>query len=482
MGTQRRKAAGVPGEVAHRFTTVQRAGKRLPPFPSVTRAIGKRVATASLGTAMVGLLGLSSGTGGVLGNVASHQIGPKTAMSSVAVVNAKRAAETYHAFQKYLYIPRYSLYQSSNTSSLFSYLWPFTNAMAATDYISSIPGKGAGFKKALKERYSGLFHYYNKAETTPTGLPQPPAFASAVEPPLGDGGSTFYDDNAWVSLDLLMEYNITHDKKYLSRAEAEFRYVVTGWDTNPYDACPGGVFWVDASWNRDRNTVSNAPNAEVGLQLYEDTHNAFYLDWAYRMYSWVNRCLRAPNGMYYDHINPEGKPTSSSTALWSYNQGTMIGAGVLLYEITGDKSYLVNAKTTATASLQYYGTDNRLYQQPAKFNAIFFRNLLLLNEVSPNNSYLQMIETYADSVWKDYRTATGLFIFPGSGTSLVNQTAPMIEIFSLLAGAPPLAVSGQPKIGRRGVVKIGPLPPVRVEGHPTGPTQVTGVAPAHPHS
>lgn len=437
----------------------------------------KRPVPAALGTATIGFLCLELS---LAPSAWAATAQPSSSSSSSGVsLNRSRAISTYKALQKYLYIPQYSLYQSSNTSSLFSYLWPLTNATAATDYLAAMPKGGTRFKKDLAARYKGFLHYYDTAEVTPSGIPQPPAFASAVEAPLGSGGSTFYDDNAWVSLDLLKQYNITKNPEYLSRAEAEFRYVVTGWDTNPNDACPGGVFWVDASWNRDRNTVSNAPNAEAGLRLYQATGNAFYLDWAVRMYNWVNTCLQAPTGMYYDHLNTAG---TVNTALWSYNQGTMIGAGALLYEITGNQTYLSNAEKTASASMQYYATGSNLYQQPAKFNAIFFRNLLFLAEISPNSSYRQMASTYANTIWGRNRTTTGLFNFPSSGTSLVNQTAPMVEIFSLLGGAPPFAEVTVPKPHQGSPMKIGPLPAVVSHGHPLGRTHVTGVAPRHVHS
>jgi Glycosyl hydrolase family 76 len=288
----------------------------------------------------------------------------------------------------------------------------------------------------MEARDRGLMKYYDTQETTPTGQPQPPAFASGVRPPLDSDQPTYYDDNAWVGLDLMQEYGLIHQRSDLTRAEDVFHFVVSGWDTRTNVACPGGVFWEDVA-NSPRNTISNAPNAEVGLEIYQATHDPYYLQWAKRMYAWVRGCLMSADGMYYDHLDDNG---SVQASLWSYNQGTMIGAGALLYRITGDRTYLNQAEQTATASVSYYGSDGNLYHQPDVFNAIFFRNLFELAKINHDPSYARMAASYADTAWLQNRQSTGLFSDPDAtgGESLENQTAPMVEIYALLAQQPPV--------------------------------------------
>ncbi|HTT88962.1 MAG TPA: glycoside hydrolase family 76 protein [Acidimicrobiales bacterium] len=313
--------------------------------------------------------------------------------------------------------------------------WRVPRAIAATDYVDGLPGQQGTFAPDLAARLQGLSAYLDAHETTPSGAAQPAAYASAVGPPLGTGGTTFYDDNAWVTLDLLYAYKLTGNKAALTTAENEFHYVVSGWDTTTTDACPGGVFWEDTAGS-PRNTVSNGPNAEAGLLIYQATGDNYYLTWAEQMYNWVRTCLLAPSGMYYDHLDSAG---TVNTALWSYNQGTMIGAGVLLYDITGQSSYLQQATQTANASVQYYGSNNELYQQPDVFNTIFFRNLFALAQVDHNSAYQALAASYANTAWAQDRQVTGLFTDPdpNGGESLVNQTAPMAELYALLGGSPP---------------------------------------------
>jgi hypothetical protein len=340
---------------------------------------------------------------------------------------------SYHALQKNLYEPAKRLYQglSSSACDPYSCLWPFTNAMAGTEFLYASPG-AQRYASDVKARFHGLLTYADLDEINPTGATQPRAFQSAVAPPKGPGGNTYYDDNAWAALDLVDGYQLTGKQIDLTLAQDTFDFVVTGWDTSQTDGCPGGVFWEDVAGSQ-RNTTANAANAEVGLELYQLTKDSSDLSWATRMYQWVNTCLQSPDGSYYDHVNPDG---SVNTTIWSYNQGAMIGAGVLLYQITGNASYLSAAQNTAGAAVSYFGTGTTLQSQGPAFNAIYFRDLLVLSHVQPNSAYSTEAQAYATYMWTQRSSSTGLFLQNGQ-TNGVNGTAPMVEIYSLLAGSTP---------------------------------------------
>ena len=88
-----------------------------------------------------------------------------------------------------------------------------------------------------------------------------------------------------------------------------------------------------------------------------------------------------------------------------------MGAHLLWHEVTGDVSYLEKARQTAQAALQHYG-DEGLWKQPPAFNAIFFRNLLKLNDPSAD----QAMQRYLDRTWTDALDPhTGLFNREGHG-------------------------------------------------------------------
>ena len=389
------------------------------------RSIGGAVvmgATIALGSLALGTMSAAAS--------GSTQALP-TALTSASSTDEQDAVASYQALQSNLYETSAQLYQGlpSNSCDPYSCLWPFTNAMVGTEFLDTIPG-GSSYASDVRARVNGLRAYVDLHEVSPSGASQPRAFQSAVAPPEGPGGNTYYDDNAWSALDLLNAYELTGNSIDLLLAEDTFNFVVTGWDTSQTDGCPGGVFWEDVSGSQ-RNTTANAANAEAGLELYQLTKNKTDLSWATRMYQWVDTCLASSDGLYYDHVNPGG---SVNTTIWTYNQGAMIGAGVLLYQITANGSYLTAAEKTATAAVSYFGSGTTLQSQGPAFDAIYFRDLFVLNQVQPNSAYGAEAQAYATYMWTQ-RNWGGLFLQNGQ-TYGVNGTAPMVEIYSLLAGSP----------------------------------------------
>src|SRR5665647_3292344 len=225
-------------------------------------------------------------------------------------------------------------------------------------------------------------------------------------------------------------YIATGNDAELARAITIFDLVVSGWDTDASHAAPGGVFWTQAPWSTDRNTVSTMPGAELAARLYLITGEARYLDWAKRAVAWTDQYLLAPNGLYWDNLKLDGVIDERQ---FSYNQGVPIGAYTLLYEATGDPQYLDKAKAIASASLAYFLADGRLDNQPIFFNSIYFKNLLLLESVTGGTTYRDAMQDYADQQCAATRDPkTGLFPVGGTATSLLDQSA-MVQIYATLA-------------------------------------------------
>lgn len=348
-----------------------------------------------------------------------------------------RALVAFEAMQHSYYIPGSGLYEGEP----FSYLWPFSQALAATVTLSNmtgiakIPGLTAMLTRELSARLTGLKSYLdlnNSGAPEGTFTSTLAAYDGTVAPPAGPGGAKYYDDNEWVGIELMRIYQMTHSPGLLGAAEGIMAFVMDGWSTNPNWACPGGVPFSNLAENGERNAVTDGPGAELALQLYEATSNVGYLQFAEKAYEWVRHCLYEANGLYADHIGDHGVVNES---YWSYNQGAMIGAGVMLYQATHNGAYLWEARQTTKYALAYY-TPQRLGEENPFFVSVYFRNVLYLDSVTHDPPGPKLAQAYVDYAWEHLRLAGDLFVYgsPPAG-DLLTQAA-IAQIYGLLSSPP----------------------------------------------
>ncbi|HEY0517020.1 MAG TPA: glycoside hydrolase family 76 protein [Solirubrobacteraceae bacterium] len=348
--------------------------------------------------------------------------------------DAARAMVAFEAMQRNYYIPGSGLYKGEP----FSYLWPFSQALAATVSVANIPGVKAApalkslIARELKARVVGLRDYLDPNNAgAPEGIYTStlPAFDGTVAPPAGPGGAKYYDDNEWVGIELVRLYRLTREPALLATAESIMAFEMAGWSTAQELGCPGGVPFSNLVSEGNRNTITTAPAAELAAQLYRVSRNAQYLQFAQMAYRWVRTCLLEPNNMYGDHIGRRGVV---EPYLWSYTQGVMIGAGTLLYQVTGNSGYLYEARQTATAALAYF-TPAQLGGEIPFFPSIYFRNLLYLDSVTHDPPGAKLVQGYVDYMWAHQRLANNLFVAgsPPSGQLLVQ--AAIVQDYALLS-------------------------------------------------
>ena len=125
-------------------------------------------------------------------------------------------------------------------------------------------------------------------------------------------GTTFYDDNDWVGIEMVRLFELTHDEAALSLAEQILAFEEAGWVSNSNEPCPGGIPHSDSE-RRIPQHDQPAPAAELAVQLYRVTGNGSYLQFAETAYNWVRECLAMSSGLYADHIEANGN--------WTRNRG-----------------------------------------------------------------------------------------------------------------------------------------------------------------
>ncbi|MDA3852780.1 MAG: alpha-1,6-mannanase, partial [Bacteroidales bacterium] len=110
-----------------------------------------------------------------------------------------------------------------------------------------------------------------------------------------------------------------------------------------------------------------------------------YLNEAIKIYSWEkNYLFDRETGAVFDHINKGGH--IQKNWIFTYNQGTFLGAAHELYKITGDKQYLEDAIKASNFVIDQL-SDNKGVLSDATggdgglFHGIFFRYFVkLINE------------------------------------------------------------------------------------------------------
>jgi hypothetical protein len=345
--------------------------------------------------------------------------------------NPARALRAFEAMQHYYYVPGSGLYEGEP----FSFLWPFSQALAATVSMANVPNLPIALAPELHARLIGLRNYL---DTNNSGAPEGTftsslaAFDGTVAPPTGPGGAKYYDDNDWLGIELARIYKKTRNAGALGYAEGIVAFEIAGYSTDPTFACPGGIPFSNGAENTDRNTITTAPAAELGVQMYKITGNVAYLRFAETAYNWVRSCLLQPNNLYADHIRTHGV---IDTTFWSYNQGVMIGAGTLLYQATGNSGYLYQARQTAQAAREYF-TPQRLGEENPFFPSVYFRNILYLDSVTHDPPGPKLAQAYVDYAWQHLRLSDDLFVAGSPASAQLLYQAAIVQIYALLSSPP----------------------------------------------
>ena len=196
--------------------------------------------------------------------------------------------------------------------------------------------------------------------------------------------NAYVDDMEWNALTMIRLYNITKDQKYLDAAQQLWGWIKGAWSED----VGGGIRWCTGSWVEfTKNACSNAPAAIIGARLYQITQNEEDLEWAKKIYDWQKQTLVVSStGEVKDNIIVESGEVKGSAL--TYNEGTYVGAGVELYNITKDIVYLNDAKRAAnyTISTLINSSSNVLRDEGTGdnglFKGIFMRYFLELIKVN----------------------------------------------------------------------------------------------------
>jgi len=251
----------------------------------------------------------------------------------------------------------------------------------------------------------------------------------------GSYSNVFNDDMLWLGNSSMRAYSATSDTDYLEVAILLWEDVLLSHS----DLFGGGITWKKDT-PESKNAVSNGPAIILAMRLFEATGEETYLSWAKELYAWQKANLVDPaNGEVWDNIHMEdGQPVVQKDWIFTYNMGTWIGAGMRLFDQTGEVVYLndalLSAKTTLTSAnlttegilkcegqgdgglfkgiLVRYFTEMVLHQGISEADRDSFLGFLERNGESFHKNALKHPQMLAGPDWRNP---------PGEGTDLTTQ-------------------------------------------------------------
>lgn len=155
----------------------------------------------------------------------------------------------------------------------------------------------------------------------------------------------YNDDIAWMVLVSVRGYLLTGDISYRDKAKEQFDKMYARAFNYSYG---GGMLWYHTKTTK--NACINGPSMVACCYLAQATGDSTYYNKAISLYTWSKLYLfDAATGKLNDNVDLDKKSGMLKISSWSstYNQGTYLGAAVMLYKYTKEASYLSEAQKIA---------------------------------------------------------------------------------------------------------------------------------------
>ncbi len=373
---------------------------------------------------------------------------PVTTASKTAATDLARAKTLASQTVKNFYNKRsFYLKEELPDNNVAASIWDYMTMLSLTNRILEIDPTDETYIELRESLIEGLDYYGAKRSDKYKNT----VYASRRTNTTWSAESEIsYDDQIWLIREFLNIYESTGKEEYLTKAKKLTAFVLDeGWDE-----AVGGIYWMEGGTTR--NTCSNAPMIKELVRLYNITKDESYLEWAKKVYAWVREyLLDKSDSLYYDFVGTTYDKNgvaidthAPNTDKHAYNSGSMISAGVALYEATNDTAYLNEAKATARKSFSYFveviKADGKGYKQfkittNTWFNLILMIGYLDISEYATfTDNFFEAMQISIDYAFENHRK--GGFIpklyISGWGDESKKRLIDMssnAEIYALLA-------------------------------------------------
>jgi hypothetical protein len=205
-------------------------------------------------------------------------------------------------------------------------------------------------------------------------------------------GDRYYDDNAWVAKGLLELHQKTNNVTYLNRAKEVLAFSMSG--ENPTTSSPGGgIRWHEGDTS-GQCLCATAPTTVANLMVYRATGTQQYLNDGLRLYNWV-KANRFGYGPGYR----------------GYENAVMTQAALLLFRITGNYTYLEDARHIGFAmETTYIDWQTHALKETGQWGGHDMTNAYVdLYEVTGDINWLNIVTGYLQFLRDNGKDANGRY-------------------------------------------------------------------------
>ena len=211
----------------------------------------------------------------------------------------------------------------------------------------------------------------------------------------------YNDDIMWMTIGCARAYEATGQSEYLEQARKHFKVV---FDRAWSEDLGGGLFW--KTENKTKNSCINCPAVIAACLLHQITGEDEYMEKALMIYKWQRENLFGTTGAVFDAYD-----LTTGVNQWAstYNQGTFIGAAMLLYQYSGEESYLEDAVLAADYTVetmfsgQVMNTEGDGKDLPG-FKGILARWMGRFVRECGQEQYTDWLEKNAGTAWRNRNT------------------------------------------------------------------------------
>lgn len=186
-------------------------------------------------------------------------------------------------------------------------------------------------------------------------------------------------------------------------------------------AAGGGVYWNYPN-SAWKDAISTLQGARGAALLYEITGQSSYLNDATSLYNWAATHLQTSNGLYYQQYQISSGSATGTPIVNSAGDG--ISLNIQLYKATGIQSYLTEAQTIANTSLtSYFNSSTGAINDEGYWAFELVDGLLDLYQIDHDAQYLSAVEGGMQYLYNDMQDTNGHYgTYWGRGGPLTGTT------------------------------------------------------------